>query len=560
MINIPKLIILLLFVFPSFSIAEIKEIVSEGTYNMGDGETPTVAESRALLQAKRVAIEQAGTYIESYSKIKNYQLTHDEIQVLASGVMEVTILEKKRTVIEDGFKFWVKIKARVSTDKIEEMAKKVRDKSVVEDYKRLQKDYDKLAKDMELLKGQLKEIASEEENREVKVKITGEENLFQVKLLMEKGWQHYINGDYDSSIEALKLAIALNPNSEEGYMMLSRAYFSAGKKDLAIECLNKAIDVNPNSAKAYLNRGIHRSYTLPDYDRALEDYDRAISLDPKLTAAYLMRGWVFEKQGQFERAMKEYNEAISIDSKQAEAYCKRGLLFEKKGHFERAMKEYNEAISIDSNYIDAYYDRAKLYQKKGEYELAIKDYNRTVDRFLDAYFWIGDIYFEKGQIEKANKEYSKAIAKWPDSSRTYYQRGLRYIKQNKYELALKDLNQAIRIDPDGGIDDYYLSRGDIFFKKGQYSKALEDYNQHIKIQIKDIKETEIEGESGFKNVQEYQKYLSFLTDALAEPYLKRGTTYHKLGKFKEAIQDTKTAAQMGNKDAQNWLSKRGISW
>ena len=55
-------------------IRQTKEIVSEGTYNMGDGETPSVAESRALLKAKQIALEQAGTYVESYSKIKNITL------------------------------------------------------------------------------------------------------------------------------------------------------------------------------------------------------------------------------------------------------------------------------------------------------------------------------------------------------------------------------------------------------------------------------------------------------------------------------------------------------
>lgn len=87
---------------PSLSFAETKEIISEGTYNMGDGETPSVAESRALLKAKQIAVEQAGTYVESYSKVKNITLTQDKIQVLASGLMEVEILDKKRTVIGDG--------------------------------------------------------------------------------------------------------------------------------------------------------------------------------------------------------------------------------------------------------------------------------------------------------------------------------------------------------------------------------------------------------------------------------------------------------------------------
>src|SRR3989338_4925751 len=122
-------IIIALFLFlPSLGFAETKEIISEGTYNMGDGETPSVAESRALLQAKRTALEQAGTYVESYSKVKNFQLTEDEIKVLASGLMEVEILDKKRTILGDGFHFWVKIKARVQIEKMEEIAKRVKGK------------------------------------------------------------------------------------------------------------------------------------------------------------------------------------------------------------------------------------------------------------------------------------------------------------------------------------------------------------------------------------------------------------------------------------------------
>jgi hypothetical protein len=144
-------IIILPFFFPSYGFTEAKEIIAEGTYNMGDGETPTVAESRALLQAKRLALEQAGTYVESYTKIKNLKLTEDEIQVLASGLMEVEILDKKRTIVGEGFHFWVKIKARVNTDKIEEMAKLVKEKSVIEDYKRIQEAYDRSQKEIEEL-------------------------------------------------------------------------------------------------------------------------------------------------------------------------------------------------------------------------------------------------------------------------------------------------------------------------------------------------------------------------------------------------------------------------
>ena len=147
--------IAILFFYPSLASAQTKEIIAEGTYNMGDGETPSVAESRALLQAKRTALEQAGTYVESYSKVKNFQLTEDEIKVLASGLMEVEILEKKRTILGDGFHFWVKIKARVQIEKMEEMAKRVKGKDVIEDYKNVQEAYDKSQKEIEELKKEL---------------------------------------------------------------------------------------------------------------------------------------------------------------------------------------------------------------------------------------------------------------------------------------------------------------------------------------------------------------------------------------------------------------------
>src|SRR3990170_1206605 len=91
-------IITVILFLPLHAFAETKEIISEGTYNMGDGETPSVAESRALLQAKRTALEQAGTYVESWTKVENLQLTKDEIQVLASGIMEVTILDARTCI------------------------------------------------------------------------------------------------------------------------------------------------------------------------------------------------------------------------------------------------------------------------------------------------------------------------------------------------------------------------------------------------------------------------------------------------------------------------------
>jgi len=96
--------------------AQSVEIIAEGTYQMGDNDTPSVAEDRALLKAKRNAVEQAGTYIASYTSVKNFQVTDDNLIALSAGAIKVSILDSKRTQIGNGMEIKVKIKAFVDTE------------------------------------------------------------------------------------------------------------------------------------------------------------------------------------------------------------------------------------------------------------------------------------------------------------------------------------------------------------------------------------------------------------------------------------------------------------
>ena len=103
--------------------AQPVEIIAEGTYQMGDNDTPSIAEERALLKAKRNALEQAGTYITSSTSVKNLQVTEDNLLALSAGVLKVSIIDTQRTQIGNGMEIKVKIKALVDTDKLQELIK-----------------------------------------------------------------------------------------------------------------------------------------------------------------------------------------------------------------------------------------------------------------------------------------------------------------------------------------------------------------------------------------------------------------------------------------------------
>ncbi|SFM30904.1 ankyrin repeat domain-containing protein [Pelosinus propionicus] len=115
------ILMLVLFCFPVIGQASPshREVIAEGTYQAGDRDTAEVSEQMALLNAKRNALEQCGTFVTSTTTIKDFIVKDDAVASLAAGVMEVTILDKHRTQIGNGMEFYTKIKAVIYPEKLE---------------------------------------------------------------------------------------------------------------------------------------------------------------------------------------------------------------------------------------------------------------------------------------------------------------------------------------------------------------------------------------------------------------------------------------------------------
>jgi len=364
--NILNLFFLVLLFLPVAASAEIKEIICEGTYNMGDGETPSVAESRALLNAKRVAVEQAGTYVESYSKVKNLQLTEDEINVMASGIMEVTTIDKKRTVVGEGLHFWVKIKAMVNSDKMEDMSRKVKDKSIVADYKKIQAAYNKSQKDIEELKKELL-MAKGDQKKEVERKIIDEEKLYQATEWIEKGQRstHAFSerSDYIKAIEAFTSAIALDPTRCDAYTERSIDYQRIGELEKAKEDLDKSLTLKCTNefrggAYYYAYYSIGKDYfDKGKYFESIEPFNKAErfygdwEVYQKSDPLYFWRGISYLRMRQFVQAIKDFNKALTIDPDNSSGnnqyiYDNLGLAHYNAGEKRAARADFQKACNL----------------------------------------------------------------------------------------------------------------------------------------------------------------------------------------------------------------------
>ncbi len=108
-------LVFLIFSPLSIAWAEIKVFEKEVEEIVGRDQSQEQVEAFALQKAKRLAVEEAGTYISSLSIVQNFQLVKDEITALASGVTQSQVLGVPSVVLKDGV-IHVTVKARITVD------------------------------------------------------------------------------------------------------------------------------------------------------------------------------------------------------------------------------------------------------------------------------------------------------------------------------------------------------------------------------------------------------------------------------------------------------------
>ncbi len=104
---------LLFTAYPVF--AEIKIFEKDLEEIVSNDQSREQVEAFTLQKAKRLAIEEAGTFIQSLTFVQNYQLTKDEVMALSSGVVQAKIIGVPGVQLINGV-IHVKVKAMIQVD------------------------------------------------------------------------------------------------------------------------------------------------------------------------------------------------------------------------------------------------------------------------------------------------------------------------------------------------------------------------------------------------------------------------------------------------------------
>jgi Flp pilus assembly protein TadD len=253
-------ILLVAGLLPIVTYAEVKVVESESTYIMGDNDSKVDARRIATQEAKRKALELAGTYVESLTEVKNYQLTKDEIKSYTAGVLETDVISEQMRGTTEHPEIYVKTRCKIDTDILITQINKIRENedlkeqvdATVKENEALKEERDALVKQLSSEKNKVKAtetrqkldsvLSKEESNDEThKIWINIGSQLVQVD---ENGTQ-IAQADLDKSSIVLQRAIEINPQNQRARLMLASIYQRKGNMAAAEEQLRVAAQHSP---------------------------------------------------------------------------------------------------------------------------------------------------------------------------------------------------------------------------------------------------------------------------------------------------------------------------
>jgi tetratricopeptide (TPR) repeat protein len=346
---------------------QVKTIVTESTYNMGDNETPLIAEARALAQAKRMALEQAGVYVQSYTRVRDSDLTTDEIEAATAGFMEVEVLEKKRTIVSEGVQVYLKTRCTIRLDRADTLLRRLVETSSIqrnalaESQQRLQQDQTRIAQEVENLKGQLARSSAGAKDQ-LALDIAVYQRRLEARELREKVSQSKWDLDPDVRVELLSAAIALDPLYGEAWHDRGVEYWAFERYKLAVRDLGEALRLggtfpsNPRylRGKAFVKAGQPKE--------GIEDLTQCLRFCKDLSVAgkiniYESRGDAHLYLEQFDQAIVDYTEIIDRlyplhcpppcrFNTSAEYYRNRGFAYFQLNRLPQAIRDFTEIIQI----------------------------------------------------------------------------------------------------------------------------------------------------------------------------------------------------------------------
>ena len=329
-------------------------------------------------------------------------------------------------------------------------------------------------------------------------------NWYKIK---EQGNSEFKIGHYITAIDYYTRAMELNPNEPTLYSNRATCYKLLGKYRESLNDYKKAIQFNPKNTKN-LKKLASVYVLLGNFGEAQIILQKCVNLEPNdssnLTELNKVKKLISNYENIHEKMKDKRWEDVETLSNQlitdAPAFGTLKQIYIESllenCKFKEAINFINSKVTSDEKNKDHefLYLLSKAYYYKGDYQDAKRTMNNLMsiameeEKYTKLLKYINGIesakkkansLFKDGKLDEAITEYTKLLEYDPENknfqSIILTNRALCYRKQNKLMEALKDVDEALKLNPLYVTG--YIRRGHVYKDLKMYDDAVHDFQK-----------------------------------------------------------------------------------
>lgn len=179
-----------------------------------------------------------------------------------------------------------------------------------------------------------------------------------------------------NDISALENLVKSDP-SFDNLVNLSMAYINRQMPGKSIDHLKKAISINPQSAVAYNNLGV--AYTmLQQYQNGIDACSHALQIDTSFQLARNNLKWASDEKSKVLAALAG-QEKTPADKRDVAFYTAQGLNYFKIGEYGKSIETWNKIFELDVKNVTALNNIGTAFMMKNQVEDAIALFKKAID-------------------------------------------------------------------------------------------------------------------------------------------------------------------------------------
>lgn len=216
-------------------------------------------------------------------------------------------------------------------------------------------------------------------------------------------------------------------------------------------------------------------------------FKEALRLEPSNMRNALLfsnLGTIQRRMGKNDDAVESYSLALNLTPYSVTMLLNRASLYLEMDYLDKAYVDYCNVIDLDDKNQEALRFRAYIYMRRRQYQDARNDYQRLLEAIpgeKTARIGMAMANQKLNRHRESLEEFNRLIVDYPKDASLLKARAELEIVMNSLEMALLDLENAAKLDPNDA--DIYIMCGEIYLAQGKKREAYAVFEKAIELGV-----------------------------------------------------------------------------